>query len=471
MGHLRVSVIINTLDRAVELERTLLSLQQLRYPTFEVVVVHGPCRDRTLEVLERFGPAIRIGVCPQANLAMSRNIGVAMARGDIVAFLDDDAIPEPDWLDWLTNGFDEPKVGGAGGFIRDHDGVRFQHRVIVADRLGEAEKFAIMPSDLGAHRYFSPTGTNIAIRRDALLSIGGFDEEYAYFLDETDVNLRLAEAGWRLVSIPDAEVHHKFAESHLRSADRVPRSLYLIARSKAYFCCVNASALYSAREIEQELCRFQEEHRLKIERFRHRRKIDAATARRLAAEVEQGLADGTRDAESPRQLLSPTAMAGVEPAPFAPYKKPARNPQLRVCLVSRHLRRDRATRNTAMELIARGHEVTAIHLGQGREPHIEFREGIWLHGVVLQRVLTWPPTTSATLLLPQTRFAVAVADEVVRIQPRRQFQILAGQPSDIAAIKKLNRLDLPAVATTIDHLEQHMVQVVAAYRGQSSISM
>ena len=78
-----------------------------------------------------------------------------------------------------------------------------------------------MPPEFGPHRFFSPTGTNVAIRRDCLLSIGGFDQEYAYFLDETDVNLRLVEAGWRLVSIADAEVHHKFSESHLRSADRV----------------------------------------------------------------------------------------------------------------------------------------------------------------------------------------------------------------------------------------------------------
>jgi len=462
MGYLRVSVIINTLDRAVELERTLLSLGQLRYPAFEVVVVHGPCRDHTPEVLKRFAPAIRIGACPQANLAMSRNIGVAMARGDIVAFLDDDAIPEPDWLDRLTCGFDDPRVGAAGGFIRDRDGVRFQHQVIVADRLGEAEKFAAMPSVLGSHRYFSPTGTNVAIRRDALLSIGGFDEEYAYFLDETDVNLRLVEAGWRLASIADAEVHHKFSQSHLRSANRVPRSLYLIARSKAYFCWVNAPAAYAADDIASELRRFQEEHCQKIERFRRRRKIDAATARRLADEVERGIADGARDARSPRRLLSAAAMADVAPGPFALYRKLARDPRLRICLVSRRLSRDPATRGAAAELVARGHEVTAIQLGRGREPSVEFHDGMWVHGVVPQRLLaSWPAAWTA-LSWPRTRFPAAVADEVERIQPRRQFQILAGTPPVVAAIGKLRRLDLPMAATTIESLEQHMLRLVAA---------
>jgi glycogen(starch) synthase len=462
MGHLRVSLIINTLDRAVELGRTLLSLRQLRYPAFEVVVVHGPCSDHTLDVLERFAPAIRIGACPEANLAMSRNIGLAMARGDIVAFLDDDAIPEPDWLDRLASSFSEPRVGGAGGFIRDHDGVRFQHQVIVADRLGRAEKFAEMPADLGPHRYFSPTGTNVAVRRDALLSIGGFDQEYAYFLDETDVNLRLVEAGWQLVSIADAEVHHKFSESHLRSADRVPRSLYPIARSKAYFCSVNARHSHSAEEIAQELGRFRDEHRARIERFRRRRKVDAATARRLAAEVERGLEDGARDARSPRRLLSPAIVVDVEQAPFAPYPKPARNARLRICLVSRHLRRDEATRKAALELVSQGHEVTAVHLGHGRASYIEFRDGMWVHGLVSPPVLAGRPATWVALSSPQRRFAAAVADEVLRIQPRRQFQILAGSPSDVAAIMKLCRPDLPTVVTTIESLEQHVIRLVTA---------
>jgi len=459
MGHFRVSVIINTLDRAVQLERTLQSLRQLRYPAFEVVVVHGPCRDHTLDVLERFAPAIRVGACPEANLAMSRNIGLVMARGDIVAFLDDDAIPEPDWLDRLMSGFNDLQVGGAGGFIRDHDGVRFQHQVIVADRLGRAETFAELPADLGPDRYFSPTGTNVAVRRDSLLSIGGFDQEYAYFLDETDVNLRLVDAGWRLVSIADAEVHHKFSESHLRGADRVPRSLYLIARSKAYFCLVNAPRSHSAEEIAQELARFRNEHRARIERFRRRRKIDAATTRRLAAEIEQGLEDGARDARLPRRLLSPAIVAAVEPGPFTPYPRPVRT-QLRVCLVSRHLSRDGATRKAALELVAQGHEVTAIHLGQGRASYIEFRDGMWVHGLVPPRALAGRPATWTMLSSPERRFAVAVADEVLRIQPRRQFQILAGSPSDVAAIVKLGRLDLPTAVTTIEPLAQHMLELI-----------
>jgi glycogen(starch) synthase len=443
MEPIRVSVVISTLDRAEQLKRTLESLSQLRYPAFEAVVVRGPCRDRTPEVLARFAPAIRVGECLDANLAMSRNIGVAMARGEIVAFLDDDAIPEPDWLDRLAPAFADPTVGAAGGFIRDRDGIRFQHQAIVADRLGEATSFRQLPPDLGPGRYFSPTGTNVAIRRAALLQIGGFDEEYAYFLDETDVNLRLTDAGWRLVSLPDAEVHHKFAASNLRRTDRVPRSLHLIARSKSYFCWVNAAGSHSVEAIRQELQRFQDEHGQKVERFLKRRKIDAATAERLMAEVRQGLADGERDAALPRRL--PLSLGDKETGGFAPYQALAGG--LRVCLVSRRFLRDTVMREAAADLIAAGHEVTVIH--GGRAPSVDFRDGLWLHGVIPM------PVAWATLFSPSDRFAAAAGPEMLRIQPRRQFQVVAGATADVG---KLHGLGLPIVTLPAGAAAQRLIE-------------
>jgi GT2 family glycosyltransferase len=56
-------------------------------------------------------------------------------------------------------------------------------------------------------------GTNCAFRRDVLAGLGGFDPAFRYFLDETDVNLRLAEAGARTVIVPRALVHHGSAAS------------------------------------------------------------------------------------------------------------------------------------------------------------------------------------------------------------------------------------------------------------------
>ena len=63
----------------------------------------------------------RVVDCSVANLSVSRNIGIRAAGGDIVAFIDDDALPEFDWLPQAMPAFDDPEVGGVGGDrVRPH---------------------------------------------------------------------------------------------------------------------------------------------------------------------------------------------------------------------------------------------------------------------------------------------------------------------------------------------------------------
>src|SRR5207302_6552199 len=90
-----VSIVVSTLDRAAHLARLLASLRHLDYERFEVVVVNGPSQDGSDAVLAQWDGQIKAVRCPSANLAASRNIGIAAAAGDIVAFIDDDAVPHP----------------------------------------------------------------------------------------------------------------------------------------------------------------------------------------------------------------------------------------------------------------------------------------------------------------------------------------------------------------------------------------
>src|ERR1700738_297745 len=113
---LTVSVVINTYNRAASLAVTLQSLRRLNYPHFEVIVVNGPSTDGTLELLNAMRSLIRVGGCSERNLSISRNVGIEMAGGALVAFLDDDAVPDEDWLNDTVSAFDCEEVGGAGGF-------------------------------------------------------------------------------------------------------------------------------------------------------------------------------------------------------------------------------------------------------------------------------------------------------------------------------------------------------------------
>lgn len=84
-----------------------------------MVVVNGPSTDGTAELLTNFAEETRLGTCDVASLGVSRNVAIAMAAGELIAFLDDDAIPPSDWLEQLVPAFADPIVAAAGGPVFD----------------------------------------------------------------------------------------------------------------------------------------------------------------------------------------------------------------------------------------------------------------------------------------------------------------------------------------------------------------
>src|SRR4051794_15198080 len=121
------SVIVSTLDRRDLLEDTLVGLSQLLYRNFEIVVVSGPSEDDTSEFLSHWGNSIKLANSDVANLARSRNIGLSLAAGEFVAFIDDDAVPHPYWLDRLLSRYSiSDRIGAVGGYTVGPDGVTFQ---------------------------------------------------------------------------------------------------------------------------------------------------------------------------------------------------------------------------------------------------------------------------------------------------------------------------------------------------------
>lgn len=90
----------------------------------------------------------------------------------------------------------------------------------------------------------------MAVRRDVLAALGGFDSRIHFYLDETELNLRLSREGARTWLVPLAQVHHGFAASPRRRADRVPRSLFDIGASSEVFWAAHTppEAVEPARE-------------------------------------------------------------------------------------------------------------------------------------------------------------------------------------------------------------------------------
>lgn len=236
---LTVSLVIVSRQRPDALRRCLIAVSQLRYHPFEIVVVADPASCRALRAVPQAAFA-KIVPFDAANISAARNIGISAAAGQVVAFLDDDAVPEPTWLTFLIAPFAQPEVMSAGGFVRGRNGISWQSKAGTVDFSG-----VVTPIDVDTDRptVLTPTptraikteGTNMAVRRDCLIEMGGFDARFRFFLDETDLNVRLAKIGACTAIAPRAEVHHGFEASDRRRSDRVPTDLFEIGASWAVF--------------------------------------------------------------------------------------------------------------------------------------------------------------------------------------------------------------------------------------------
>ncbi len=228
-----VSVVIASRGRPKSLTRCLTAIAQLDHPQFEVVVVADP---PGLEAARRF--PVKCVACDVSNISAARNLGITAAAGEVVAFIDDDAVPEPPWLRALSAPFSNPDVAAAGGTVLGRNGISFQWKRGMVDRLLQTSDLDAPEGRTSLHRTkpgsaIEIKGVNCAYRRSVLAGLGGFDPDLRYYLDETELNLRLAAIGAVTAVVPDARVHHAKAASDIRRADRTPRSLWDVGASSA----------------------------------------------------------------------------------------------------------------------------------------------------------------------------------------------------------------------------------------------
>jgi glycosyltransferase involved in cell wall biosynthesis/GT2 family glycosyltransferase len=382
-----VSVVINTYNRAAALQETLSSLRFLRHGAFETIVVNGPSTDDTTAVLDRWRGSIKILDCPTANLSRSRNIGIAAAAGDVVAFIDDDGVPHPAWLDYLLGPYADPFVGGVGGFTLDNTGVRYQAAKTLCDRFGNAHHvspfFDERPLNRpGTSHYPSLLGTNSSFRRSALLEIGGFDETFAYLLDETDVCLRLVDAGYKVIYAADAVVHHRFAPSHLRTHRRIPKSLRPSCVSKSYFI-MRHGAPVALEEAGRQLADYR--HMLATSNLWHfeHGNISREHWLQLDADVREGTDEGMKRGMQAVAKRGGDLVPAGEPPAMLPFP---RGGGLTIGFISQGFPPDneagiaRWTRMMAEGLSRRGHQVHVITRTDGL-PSTDFVNGFWLHRI------------------------------------------------------------------------------------------
>jgi cellulose synthase/poly-beta-1,6-N-acetylglucosamine synthase-like glycosyltransferase len=163
-------------------------------------------------------------VCVRENklgLSHARNRGIEAARGELIAFIDDDAWPEVNWLTELEKSFSEPCVACVGGRVAPAFAGKVSWPSWLPERLQGFFTVVEYPGSRYLHYPDYPAGTNIAFRRSALRETGIFNPhlgrtgESLLSMEEADLCLRLERAGHRIAYNPEAVVHHAVAEGRL----------------------------------------------------------------------------------------------------------------------------------------------------------------------------------------------------------------------------------------------------------------
>lgn len=190
---MRASIIVATRNRAEILKRSLEAMQNQEFPEYEIIVVNDASTDETSEILKKFNVRA-IDLKKNLGPAAARNIGIKDSRYEVVVVIDDDCVPEKDWLKKLIAGFS-------------------------ADNIGIVTSFSFYG------------GTSTAYLKRAFEEAGYFDENFPFeYREDTDLVFRILDKGYEAKFVPDA----KFAHIHKVPVTLAEKIRYILRRVRLH---------------------------------------------------------------------------------------------------------------------------------------------------------------------------------------------------------------------------------------------
>jgi GT2 family glycosyltransferase len=240
MSKPELSVVIVTYNRCKDLEECLNSLLGLNEPPSEILVVDSSSTDGTDKLVKNY--TLRFINIKERSMVKARNIGLHNAKGEVVAYIDDDVIVSKDWSKQILEPYEDKDVGGVGGRV-----LPFGHSEKAFDlpekyrAIGKVfdNGFILNNYDIIAEhpiKVDTLIGCNMSFRRRLLLKVGGFDENFvgSCFRDDTDISTRVKRLGYGLIYSPSAMVWHKYKG---KIVDR--KWFYWYSYNHFYFCFKN----------------------------------------------------------------------------------------------------------------------------------------------------------------------------------------------------------------------------------------
>ena len=204
----------------------------------EVIIVDNASTDGSAQFLREHYPEVNVLELPSnQGLAGGTNAGIAQSRGEILVTLNNDTLPEPNWLATLCVPFaNAPRLGSTmSTMLFAHAPTRIASAGLVVHRNGVVldDLIGIERSTLGSgsRPIFGPSAGAAAYRRAMLEETGAFDEDFFMYLEDADLAWRGRLRGWDSLHIPDAATLHIYSAS---SGQGSPLKQYHLARNRLW---------------------------------------------------------------------------------------------------------------------------------------------------------------------------------------------------------------------------------------------
>lgn len=239
-----ISVLISSVDRAPSLKRTLESLlvpRNLQHDDWEVIVVTDRAgQGQTIALCEEFAERFRgrfyLLTQPGRVKSNAMNLAIGEARGDVLAMTDDDVVCAPEYLEGIRAVFSEAEIAGAQGriFLQCEGGL--------PEWMGEdLERFMSLRDYGDQQREWNNNlaGTSMALRAEVFDRVGGYTPELGAgsrlgFCEDSELSVRVRNAGFRLVYAPQIVVYHQLTRGRLTKAFFRKR-FFAFGRSQAFY--------------------------------------------------------------------------------------------------------------------------------------------------------------------------------------------------------------------------------------------
>ena len=195
-----ITVIVCSYNGSYTIKECLENILKLEYPNFDVLVVNDGSKDNLAEIVSHF--PVKIISTPNRGLSSARNTGMKNASGEIIAYIDDDAYPDPQWLQYLAYAYlnsDHVCIGGPN--ISPYEDPFIS--TCVANAPG-GPLHVLETDEIAEH----VPGCNMSFRKESLIKIGGFDPQFRCAGDDVDICWRIQESGETIGFHASAVVWH-----------------------------------------------------------------------------------------------------------------------------------------------------------------------------------------------------------------------------------------------------------------------